>query len=128
MKTLLILLLLCWFSSADGLKCYSCITTDNAACNRNTAPCEAPHDTCMSTVERTGSHKTILKKCTTSDFCSTAASANSMFQMVTSNELLKVTCCKTDLCNYSGATTASLHSLLLALPLCAISALCYVSA
>nr|XP_023667840.1 prostate stem cell antigen-like isoform X2 [Paramormyrops kingsleyae] len=131
MRTLLILLLLCWVSSADGLKCYSCMATDNNVCNKNPVTCQAHHDTCMSTMEGTGNPKNILKLCTTSAVCATAASAASaasMIQAVTNLEPPIVTCCKTDLCNFSGATTARLHTLLLVLPLCVISALCYVSA
>ncbi|XP_048848976.1 lymphocyte antigen 6B-like isoform X2 [Brienomyrus brachyistius] len=125
MKTLLILLLLCWLSSADGLNCYVCSsTTTNSQCNQNTASCQAPLDTCMNTVVTAGNVMAIVKQCSSANICSAAASVSS----ATNSGTTTITCCNSDLCNYSGATTASLHSLLLALPLCAIYALRYISA
>uniref|UniRef100_A0A3B3Q5L1 Snake toxin/toxin-like domain-containing protein n=1 Tax=Paramormyrops kingsleyae TaxID=1676925 RepID=A0A3B3Q5L1_9TELE len=101
------------YCCTDGLKCYTCKDTDNATCNKNPVTCQASHDTCMSAVE--------------TSTAASAASAASMIQAVTNLEPPIVTCCSTDLCNFSGATTARLHTLLLVLPLCVISALCYVS-
>nr|XP_023667808.1 prostate stem cell antigen-like [Paramormyrops kingsleyae] len=124
MRTLLILLLLCWVSSADGLICYVCSsTTTNSKCNLNTDTCQAPLDTCMSTVVTAGNVMAIVKQCTSGNICSAAASTAS----VTGSGATAITCCSSDLCNYSGATPARLHTLLLALPLCAIFALRYIS-
>nr|XP_023667841.1 prostate stem cell antigen-like isoform X1 [Paramormyrops kingsleyae] len=132
MRTLLILLLLCWVSSAaDGLKCYSCADTNNTICNQKTEPCHLFGGTCMTIVPKTGYPKIILKTCTTYDECekvSFRASIAFITQLFTEDKPAMVTCCSTDLCNFSGATTARLHTLLLVLPLCVISALCYVSA
>ncbi|KAI1885712.1 hypothetical protein AGOR_G00206640 [Albula goreensis] len=104
--------------SVDALECYVCSsTTTNEMCNENTKSCQAPLDTCMTTVDTVGDIKAIVKQCASAATCNGAAASASVDSNGDGN---KVTCCSTKLCNVSGASTNRLHTFLLALPLFAL--------
>ncbi|KAI1901581.1 hypothetical protein AGOR_G00035880 [Albula goreensis] len=125
MKTLTLLFTCIFFSSVHTLKCYVCSsTTTNENCNQETKSCQAPLDTCMTTVDTLGDIKAIVKQCASAATCAGAASAASVNANGDGN---RVTCCQTQLCNLNGATTAQLHTLLLALPLCLLSILTFTA-
>nr|XP_015212892.1 PREDICTED: prostate stem cell antigen-like [Lepisosteus oculatus] len=117
MKIILVpLLVVCLdVTSVVALDCYVCPSTStNEDCNKNTQSCQAPLDTCMTTVVTSGNIKAIVKACMSKTTCSAAASGSSVDSSGNRNQ---VTCCQTNLCNANGSTTARLSSLLLALPL-----------
>ncbi|XP_051577332.1 prostate stem cell antigen-like [Myxocyprinus asiaticus] len=119
LSTLLCLLLT--VHSVNTLTCYVCgSVTSNDECNKSSMDCQAPFDTCMTTVATLGSVKAIVKHCSSSKICTAGASSAS----VDSNgNGVQVTCCSGRLCNYSGAATVKLHIWLLALPLLIITLL-----
>ncbi|XP_048009485.1 ly6/PLAUR domain-containing protein 2-like [Megalobrama amblycephala] len=110
-----LLFLLLTVHSVNALKCYVCAsTTSNQECNKNLQDCQAPLDTCMTTVGTLGSVTAIVKTCSPSKLCTSAAAGAS----VDSNgNGFQVTCCNSYLCNYSGAASITLHRWLLVLPL-----------
>ncbi|KAL4629848.1 prostate stem cell antigen-like [Arapaima gigas] len=110
---LLRFLLLCTIiSSAQGLTCYVCSsTTSNSDCNKNTAPCVTPLDTCMTTVDTQGGSKAIVKLCASAATCAGAVSAAHLDASGNGNT---VSCCSSQLCNVNGAGAARLHAVLLA--------------
>ncbi|XP_036395774.1 prostate stem cell antigen-like [Megalops cyprinoides] len=120
MRGLSFLLLFCLaISAVAALKCYVCSsTTTNEDCNQNTQTCQAPLDTCMTTVDISGNIKAIVKQCASAATCSGAASSASVDSNGNGNTVM---CCNTQLCNVSGASTVRLHTLLLALPVCVLS-------
>ncbi|KAG7469794.1 hypothetical protein MATL_G00132600 [Megalops atlanticus] len=120
MRGLSFLLLFCFtISAVAALKCYVCSsTTTNEKCNQNTQTCQAPLDTCMTTVDISGNIKAIVKQCASAATCAGAAASASVDSNGNGN---KVTCCSTQLCNVNGASTVRPHTLLLALPLCILS-------
>ncbi|KAG7458261.1 hypothetical protein MATL_G00236210 [Megalops atlanticus] len=121
MRTATLLLLCFSISLVDGLKCYVCSsTTTNENCNQDTQSCQAPLDTCMTTVDTFGNFKAIVKQCASAATCKGAASGASVSSNGDGN---RVTCCSTNLCNVNGVAGVQLHSLLLALPLCILSVL-----
>ncbi|TSK34862.1 Cleft lip and palate transmembrane protein 1-like protein [Bagarius yarrelli] len=89
-------------------------TPSNKHCNRNAEECQAPHDTCMTTVDILGEVKAIVKQCSSSRTCAGAAGTASRDANGNGNE---VTCCSAHLCNISTATTIQLCTQLLTLPL-----------
>ncbi|KAG1940095.1 ly6/PLAUR domain-containing protein 2-like [Pimephales promelas] len=116
-----LLFLLLTVHSVSALKCYMCgSVTSNQDCNKNSQDCQAPLDTCMTTVGTKGSLTAIVKSCSYSKICASAAASAS----VDSNgDGVQVTCCNGNLCNYSGAASVSLHRWLMVLPLLLITLL-----
>ncbi|XP_043116251.1 ly6/PLAUR domain-containing protein 2-like [Puntigrus tetrazona] len=116
-----LLFLLLTVHSVNGLKCYVCASaTTNQECNKNLQECQSPLDTCMTTVGTLGGVSAIAKTCSMSKLCTSAAAIAS----VDSNgNGMQVTCCNGNLCNYSGASSVTLHRWLLVLPLLLISLL-----
>ncbi|XP_052000199.1 lymphocyte antigen 6E-like [Xyrauchen texanus] len=113
LSTLLCLLLT--VHSVNALMCYVCgSVTSNDECNKNSQECQAPFDTCMTTVVTLGSVKGIAKYCSISKICAAGASTASLDS---NGNGAQVSCCSGRLCNYSGAATVKLHTWLLALPL-----------
>ncbi|XP_016300150.1 ly6/PLAUR domain-containing protein 2-like [Sinocyclocheilus anshuiensis] len=119
LSSLLFLLLTVY--SVNALKCYVCgSATSNQECNKNLQDCQAPLDTCMTTVGTQGGFTAIAKTCSYSKICTSAAAIAS----VDSNgNGVQVTCCNSYLCNYSGAASVTLHRWLLVLPLLLITLL-----
>uniref|UniRef100_A0A671P7Q7 UPAR/Ly6 domain-containing protein n=1 Tax=Sinocyclocheilus anshuiensis TaxID=1608454 RepID=A0A671P7Q7_9TELE len=113
-----LVLLFCFSFAVNALKCYVCgSATSNQECNKNLQDCQAPLDTCMTTV---GGFTAIAKTCSYSKICTSAAAIAS----VDSNgNGVQVTCCNSYLCNYSGAASVTLHRWLLVLPLLLITLL-----
>ncbi|XP_066571934.1 prostate stem cell antigen-like isoform X2 [Amia ocellicauda] len=112
MNTVLTVLLLLSLAVTSGvsLQCYSCVsTTTNDLCNANTQVCQAPLNTCMTTVATSGAITAIVKTCSYNTTCNAAAT------VVSTN--IKVSCCQTNLCNVNGSTATRLSALLLALPI-----------
>ncbi|KAB5586796.1 hypothetical protein PHYPO_G00005650 [Pangasianodon hypophthalmus] len=102
--------------SVNSLKCYVCSSTpSNEHCNRNAEECQAPLDTCMTTVDILGEVKAIVKQCSSLRTCAGAAGTASLDASGNGNE---VTCCSSHLCNFSTAPTIQLCTWLLSLPLC----------
>ncbi|XP_029518867.1 ly6/PLAUR domain-containing protein 2-like [Oncorhynchus nerka] len=107
--TVLLLLSFCGPFS-DALKCYVCSsTTTNDACNQSSQTCQAPLDTCMTTVDTFGKIKAIGKYCASARTCQGAASGASVDANGNGNQ---VTCCSSNLCNINGATGVGLSTLL----------------
>ncbi|XP_046702954.1 uncharacterized protein LOC124384275 isoform X2 [Silurus meridionalis] len=90
-------------------------STSNEHCNRNAEECRAPLDTCMTTVDILGQVKAIVKQCSSSRTCTGASGTASLDASGNGNE---VTCCSSNLCNLSTATTTQLCTWLLSLSLC----------
>ncbi|XP_036441127.1 prostate stem cell antigen-like [Colossoma macropomum] len=102
--------------SVNTLKCYVCSSTvSNEHCNHNSEDCQAPLDTCMTTVSISGDKKAIVKQCSVSRLCTIAASSVSPD---VKGDGTAVTCCSSRLCNYSAASTIQLCAWLLTLPVC----------
>lgn len=122
MKTLFTLLvILLTLHSVNTLQCYVCSSsTSNDDCNKNSQECQAPFDTCMTTVAKLGTVKGIVKSCTNSKICTGAASVAAVDN---SGNGVSVSCCNSRLCNYSGATSIKLHRLLMLLPMFLVSLL-----
>ncbi|KAI4871283.1 hypothetical protein NFI96_019813 [Prochilodus magdalenae] len=107
--------------SVSSLKCYICSSTaSNEYCNSNSEDCQAPLDTCMTTVSISGESKAIVKQCTKSTVCTTAANSISLDE---NGEGTAVTCCSSRLCNFSAAATIQLCMWLLTLPVCLLTIL-----
>ncbi|XP_027005079.2 prostate stem cell antigen-like [Tachysurus fulvidraco] len=114
-----LLVFLLTLHSVNSLKCYVCSSTpSNEHCNRNAEECRAPHDTCMTTVDILGEVKAIVKQCSSLKTCAGAAGSASLDANGNGNE---VTCCSSQLCNISSATTIQLCIWLLSLPLCLLT-------
>ncbi|XP_068591787.1 prostate stem cell antigen-like [Cebidichthys violaceus] len=97
-----------------SLTCYSCTSaTTNVICNGNnvTQECQAPLDICMTSIDVLGATTLISKFCASEATCLGAASSSSVDENGNGN---LVTCCNTfDLCNFSGAESIHIHTLLL---------------
>ncbi|CAM4698042.1 unnamed protein product [Leuciscus chuanchicus] len=105
----------------SALKCYICgSVTSNQECNKNLQDCQAPLDTCMTTVVTLESLTAIVKTCSHSKVCTSAAGSASLDS---NGNGVQVTCCNSNLCNYSGAASITLHRWLLVLPLLLITLL-----
>ncbi|XP_026084740.1 prostate stem cell antigen-like [Carassius auratus] len=116
-----LLFLLLTVHSVNALKCYVCASsTSNEECNKNVQDCQAPLDTCMTTVATLGGFTAISKTCSYSKICTGAASTASVDN---NGNGVQVTCCNSNQCNYSGAASVTLHRWLLVLPLLLISLL-----
>ncbi|KAJ8386811.1 hypothetical protein AAFF_G00166060 [Aldrovandia affinis] len=112
MRTAILLFCIC-SSSVHALKCFVCSsTTTNERCNQEPKSCQAPLDTCMTTVDTLGDLKAIVKQCASAATCSGAASGASVNTLGNGN---RVTCCNTQMCNLNGAAAVQLHKLLLVL-------------
>ncbi|XP_060937741.1 lymphocyte antigen 6E-like [Limanda limanda] len=115
MKMLLSFVLLSLlFPSALALSCYVCTNaTTNDQCNQNTQECQAPLDTCMTSVDTLGQAKAIVKQCASSATCTGAAASSSVDENGNGNS---VNCCNSfNLCNFSGAESVRVHTSLLLL-------------
>uniref|UniRef100_A0A8B9REN4 UPAR/Ly6 domain-containing protein n=1 Tax=Astyanax mexicanus TaxID=7994 RepID=A0A8B9REN4_ASTMX len=107
------LILRSYSSPINSLKCYVCSSTDsNEYCNSNSEECQAPLDTCMTTLSDL---KAIVKHCSNFKVCSAAASSVSLDE---NGDGTAVTCCSSRLCNYSAATHVQLCTWILTLPVC----------
>ncbi|KAG9276540.1 lymphocyte antigen 6E-like [Astyanax mexicanus] len=107
--------------SVNSLKCYVCSSTDsNEYCNSNSEECQAPLDTCMTTLSISGDLKAIVKHCSNFKVCSAAASSVSLDE---NGDGTAVTCCSSRLCNYSAATHVQLCTWILTLPVCVLAIL-----
>lgn len=116
-----LLFLLLTVHSVNALKCYVCgSVTSNEECNKNSQDCQAPLDTCMTTVGTLGSFTAIVKTCSNSKICTSAAATASVDS---DGNGVQVMCCNSHLCNYSGAASVTLHRWLLVLPLLLITLL-----
>ncbi|XP_029927512.1 CD59 glycoprotein-like isoform X2 [Myripristis murdjan] len=125
MKSLLSLLLLSLLcSSVLSLECYVCSSSPtNDECNQNSQSCQLPLDMCMTTVDKIGNQKAIVKQCASRATCMGAASTSSVDSDGNGNT---VNCCNShDLCNFSGANTVHVHITLLALSLCGLLLMLY---
>ncbi|XP_040901051.1 prostate stem cell antigen-like [Toxotes jaculatrix] len=102
------------FSPVVALDCYVCsASTTNEECNKNTQECQAPLDTCMTTVDTLGAMKAIVKQCASRATCLGAASTAQVDSQGNGNS---VTCCNSfNLCNFSGAESIHVHATLLLL-------------
>ncbi|KAM9489511.1 ly6/PLAUR domain-containing protein 2-like [Clarias gariepinus] len=110
-----LLLFLLSIQSVNSLKCYVCSSTSsNEHCNINTEECQAPLDTCMTTVDRMGDVKAIVKQCSSLRTCEGAAGTSSLDARGNGNQ---VTCCNSQLCNLNTATSIQLCAWLLTLTL-----------
>ncbi|XP_042627977.1 ly6/PLAUR domain-containing protein 2-like isoform X2 [Cyprinus carpio] len=116
-----LLFLLLTVHSVNALKCYVCgSATTNQECNKSEQDCQAPLDTCMTTVGTLGGFTAISKTCSNSKLCTSAAAIASVDN---NGNGVQVTCCNSYLCNYSGAASVTLHRWLLVLPLLLITLL-----
>ncbi|KAL7874347.1 hypothetical protein SRHO_G00053170 [Serrasalmus rhombeus] len=107
--------------AVNTLKCYVCSSTvSNEYCNSNSEDCQAPLDTCMTTVSISGDMKAIVKQCSNSQLCTAAARSVSLDD---NGDGTAVTCCSSRLCNYSAAPTIQLCTWLLTLPMCLLTIL-----
>uniref|UniRef100_A0A3Q0S1S9 UPAR/Ly6 domain-containing protein n=1 Tax=Amphilophus citrinellus TaxID=61819 RepID=A0A3Q0S1S9_AMPCI len=96
------------------LKCYMCSSSaTNDECNKNIQECRAPHDTCMTIVDTSGTSKAIAKHCASQATCRGAASTASVDSNGNGNT---IRCCSnTDFCNLSGADSINRNTELLLL-------------
>lgn len=101
-------------SPALSLDCYVCSSSPtNEACNQNTQECQAPLDTCMTTIDILGSTTAIVKQCASQATCTGASDSASVDANGNGNI---VNCCNSfNLCNFSGAGTIHMHTALLLL-------------
>ncbi|KAK2910445.1 hypothetical protein Q8A73_008160 [Channa argus] len=97
-----LVLILLLFSPVISLKCYVCSSSaTNDECNQNSQWCQAPLDTCMTTVDTLGAMKAIVKQCASRNTCYGAASAASVDANGNGNSVI---CCSNyNLCNYNEA-------------------------
>uniref|UniRef100_A0A8C1L2B7 Snake toxin/toxin-like domain-containing protein n=1 Tax=Cyprinus carpio TaxID=7962 RepID=A0A8C1L2B7_CYPCA len=66
-------------STVNALKCYVCgSATTNQECNKSEQDCQAPLDTCMTTVGTLGGFTAISKTCSNSKLCTSAAAIASV--------------------------------------------------
>ncbi|KAK2844335.1 hypothetical protein Q5P01_010994 [Channa striata] len=115
MKMLLsLVLLMLLFSPVLSLKCYVCSSSaTNDECNQNSQWCQAPLDTCMTTVDTLGDMKAIVKQCASRTTCYGAASSASVDANGNGNSVI---CCSTyNLCNYNGAESICIRTELMLL-------------
>ncbi|XP_070823260.1 ly6/PLAUR domain-containing protein 2-like [Chaetodon trifascialis] len=105
-------LLFLLISPVLSLECYVCSSSaTNEECNTNTQECQAPLDTCMTTIDILGSTTAIVKQCASAATCSGAASSASVDSNGNGNI---VNCCNSfNLCNFSGAKSVHTHTALL---------------
>ncbi|XP_008321650.1 prostate stem cell antigen-like [Cynoglossus semilaevis] len=108
-----------FFTPGLSLECYVCSSsTTNEQCNSNTAECETPLDTCMTSIDILGIAKAIVKQCASRATCQGAASTASLDENGNGNI---VNCCNGyNLCNFSGAESVRFHVSLLLLTLAVV--------
>ncbi|CAJ1061746.1 prostate stem cell antigen-like [Xyrichtys novacula] len=97
-----------------SLDCYVCSSSaTNDECNQNTQECQAPLDTCMTTIDILGATTAIVKQCASLATCTGASSSATVDSNGNGNI---VNCCNSfNLCNFSGAESIHIHSVLLLL-------------
>ncbi|CAL8300037.1 unnamed protein product [Merluccius merluccius] len=100
---------------SEGLRCYTCMGSNNEDCNRQgSKSCPSYSDACAVVL---GHDSGVMKSCSYRSFCSQASSQGSRAPGV------RVHCCSGDDCNATGlaavaaATLPTLRRLLLSLPL-----------
>jgi len=115
MKMLLVVVLLSLVSPGLSLMCYVCSSSaTNEECNNNntTQVCQPPQDICMTIVDTSGNAKVISKLCSSEATCLGAASSSSVDANGNGNS---VNCCNFNTCNFSGAESIHIHTVLLLL-------------
>ncbi|XP_023137372.1 lymphocyte antigen 6 family member pge [Amphiprion ocellaris] len=108
---LLLLSLVLLSTNSEALRCYTCMGSNNADCNRQgSKACPSFSDACAVVV---GHDSGVMKSCSYRSFCSQANSQGYRAPGV------RVHCCYSDDCNVSGFASRlpGLNYLLLLLPL-----------
>ncbi|XP_062343245.1 ly6/PLAUR domain-containing protein 2-like [Osmerus eperlanus] len=102
--------LLLFLPTVEVLKCYVCSSTNsNEECNQATQTCQAPLDTCMTTIDTLNGVKAIVKHCSSSRTCNGAAAGATVDVNGNGNQ---VNCCSSNQCNVNGATSLKTQALL----------------
>ncbi|XP_040207904.1 lymphocyte antigen 6E-like [Rana temporaria] len=92
--SLLVLMVLC-IASAVSLKCYTCLLEPSNANCTTVATCAANQSFCLTAINGIGGNNLISKT------CNATCKENSVNFFFTA----KSSCCSTDLCNVSGASS-----------------------